>query len=244
MTEKVCTFCGELKPYEAYQINSQHKSGRTSRCRLCLSLGRKARYHADHAASLAKHRANYANNKNRILETNARSRARHKDKVRARKQAEYQRNKNDPLWVAAQKEYRKSNAEAKADYDRRYRSENREKYREQKRRYVKNNPAITRAIRSSYKARRRTAESGGCTTREVRIWLESKTLICGWCLSDCSGAFHIDHIQPLARGGLHEIANLTIACPDCNMAKKAKDPFLFALAQALDEVLARRKLTV
>lgn len=242
MSEKVCTFCGEMKPYDAYQRNSHHKTGRSPRCKSCISQVNRTRYYADHEASLAKHRANYAEHKTRILESNARSRERHKDSVKLRKLAEYERNKADPQWLATQKEYRRKNAEAKADYDRRYRSENREKYRQQKRNYVSKNPAITRAIRASYKARRRTSENAGCTTRLVGLWLETKTLVCGWCLSDCSDDFHIDHIQPLARGGLHEITNLTIACPDCNMSKKAKDPFLFALEQALDEVLVRRKL--
>ena len=35
---------------------------------------------------------------------------------------------------------------------------------------------------------------------------------------------HLDHVVPLARGGLHEDANLQLLCPPCNLNKHAKDP--------------------
>ena len=40
--------------------------------------------------------------------------------------------------------------------------------------------------------------------------------------------YHLDHIIPMAKGGLHEDANLQILCAFCNMSKNAKDPLVFA----------------
>ena len=39
--------------------------------------------------------------------------------------------------------------------------------------------------------------------------------------------FHIDHIKPLSKGGKHELLNLQLLCPTCNLNKSAKDPVDF-----------------
>ena len=40
--------------------------------------------------------------------------------------------------------------------------------------------------------------------------------------------FHLDHIVPLAKGGLHASGNVQLLCPNCNSRKSAKDPIDFA----------------
>jgi|GEM_PF-2331190 len=44
---------------------------------------------------------------------------------------------------------------------------------------------------------------------------------CTYC-GDENGPFHIDHIFPLALGGLDSSENLTVACRSCNLRKGAK----------------------
>ena len=39
--------------------------------------------------------------------------------------------------------------------------------------------------------------------------------------------YHIDHIKPLSKGGKHELDNLQLLCPTCNLTKAAKDPVDF-----------------
>jgi 5-methylcytosine-specific restriction endonuclease McrA len=36
------------------------------------------------------------------------------------------------------------------------------------------------------------------------------------------GKFHVDHIMPLAKGGLHCYTNVQVAHPKCNLSKKDK----------------------
>jgi len=50
---------------------------------------------------------------------------------------------------------------------------------------------------------------------------------CAFCFS-MLGKFHIDHIQPLTKGGTNYISNIQLLCPRCNQTKYNKDPFIFA----------------
>jgi 5-methylcytosine-specific restriction endonuclease McrA len=39
----------------------------------------------------------------------------------------------------------------------------------------------------------------------------------------CSGPFeHVDHVKPIAKGGLNVLSNMRPACGSCNSAKRAK----------------------
>ena len=45
---------------------------------------------------------------------------------------------------------------------------------------------------------------------------------CQYCLMHQSlqgATFHVEHILPRAKGGTDELANLTLACPSCNLRK-------------------------
>jgi 5-methylcytosine-specific restriction endonuclease McrA len=90
--------------------------------------------------------------------------------------------------------------------------------------WVENNPERRRAIAKSYKARRRTVERDGISGPELLRWTAAQEKVCHWCGVDCSSGFHVDHVMPLARGGLHEVENLAIACAPCNLSKQAKHP--------------------
>lgn len=95
--------------------------------------------------------------------------------------------------------------------------------------WVKRNPEARRAIANNYKHRRRAQESGGVSTARLRAWTDAQTKRCVWCSTDCQEAFHVDHVVPLSKGGEHELTNLAIACPTCNLRKSAKMPLEWAL---------------
>ena len=45
--------------------------------------------------------------------------------------------------------------------------------------------------------------------------------MCGICKQFIVGKFHVDHVIPLSKGGLHSYANTQPAHPDCNQRKSA-----------------------
>lgn len=45
---------------------------------------------------------------------------------------------------------------------------------------------------------------------------------CGICGEFISGDFHVDHVKPLARGGMHGYINTQPAHPSCNLRKGAR----------------------
>lgn len=118
--------------------------------------------------------------------------------------------------------------EKKSSYDKVYKARDPEKWKQRARRWVKANPEKRRAIMFSYTARRRAQEKQGDSTAAIRQWIKSAKKVCYWCEAKCSRGYHVDHYQPLSKGGKHEISNLVIACAKCNLKKNARDPFKFA----------------
>jgi 5-methylcytosine-specific restriction endonuclease McrA len=50
---------------------------------------------------------------------------------------------------------------------------------------------------------------------------------CAICRVSIRAGYHLDHIMPIARGGLHEPRNLQLLCATCNVRKNAKDPITY-----------------
>lgn len=135
-----------------------------------------------------------------------------------------------------------ASAEKKA-YDKIYQEENKDKIQARTKAYqartseqrnitvrawAKKNPEKRRAISNAYKHRRRAIEKAGSTTAELREWEASVKKDCYWCGKKKLKKYHVDHYQPLSKGGAHTVSNLVIACPRCNLTKSAKDPYFFA----------------
>lgn len=79
------------------------------------------------------------------------------------------------------------------------------------------------ADRARMVSRRELYEGGPKAWEELR-WDLYKAYggVCQYCSEIIVGAFHIDHILPVAKGGNNDIANLTLACPPCNLSKGSK----------------------
>ena len=90
----------------------------------------------------------------------------------------------------------------------------------------------TKELKSEYANRRRArhlAQMGQVSYRIKSLLKESQGNRCAFC--KCSlkrKKAHLDHVVPLARGGLHDDSNLQILCSNCNHRKGAKDPIVFA----------------
>lgn len=105
-----------------------------------------------------------------------------------------------------------------------YRMKNREACRQRVKRWRKLNPE--KRIASDKKAalkrfgdKRRKGNYGFLDTRLVSNY-QSK--ICGICSLKIDSNFHVDHVIPLSRGGEHNLENLQLVHPICNLTKGRK----------------------
>ena len=88
-----------------------------------------------------------------------------------------------------------------------------------------------RKYQNEYNRRRRARKVNqlGIITDYVRAKLDTIKR-CGVCYErfSKSNPKHIDHVMPIARGGLHDNGNLQVLCRSCNSSKHARDPVEFA----------------
>ena len=124
----------------------------------------------------------------------------------------------------SQKKYRESNYEKRAAYTREWRKEARKnpEFRKKNHERADRWRAANLTEYNLLKAARRAKMKGIKILKEdISNW-ESR--ICGICSKYIEDKFHIDHIIPLTRGGKHEVENLQLAHPSCNMSKYNKLP--------------------
>lgn len=89
--------------------------------------------------------------------------------------------------------------------------------------YRKQDPFRYRASDHAKNAKRKRAP-GYHTAEDERRQYEKQHGLCFWCNDPVGSEFHIDHIQPLARGGTNNADNICVACPYCNLHKWAHSP--------------------
>lgn len=83
-------------------------------------------------------------------------------------------------------------------------------------------PKTPEAKRAARQRHRSPVGSGGFSGKELRRLGDSCDWCCHWCGVSCKDNYHVDHIQPLSKGGSNRIENICISCPPCNLKKGAK----------------------
>lgn len=136
-----------------------------------------------------------------------------------------------------QAERRAANLDAFRKRDRAWRAKNRTKVREAYRRWWDRDPEKAKRIYVAlvHKRRARKLQVGGThTAADLAAILKAQGHRCIYCRVDLRKVKrHVDHIQPLARGGSNDKTNLQYLCQPCNAAKGARDPVEFAQEQGL-----------
>lgn len=81
---------------------------------------------------------------------------------------------------------------------------------------------------ASHKRRALMRNAGGRTSEglSAKLFALQKGR-CACCKKPLGKKFHMDHITPLARGGLNSDENIQLLTPTCNHQKHAKDPIVF-----------------
>jgi 5-methylcytosine-specific restriction endonuclease McrA len=224
---KACSKCKRHLSCSLFAADRRASDGLQSQCRDCSNSAKRSRYQADPDGARKRQNDYYHANKAAVSESNAKSRVKRADKIKAHKRAAYLRDKERPEFVQRLRAYGAANKDAKREYDREYRRRNAEKLDALKRAWRSENKDKVSAVRQNYKHRRRAQEEGGISSADLMAWKRAQPKVCYWCGKKCARNFTVDHYQPLAKGGKHEASNLVIACRPCNVKKNAKDPEQF-----------------
>lgn len=113
--------------------------------------------------------------------------------------------------------WRAANPERKIEQNRQYREKNQEREKHRKLNWWMGKIGAIDP----------TAPAATATAVARRVWLFGNC--CAYCGGD--GPLHLDHVQPLSRGGLHTPGNLVPACQRCNISKQAKPVEAWYLSQ-------------
>ena len=144
-------------------------------------------------------------------------RADNHEKVRAREKRGYERRHEKE--ILRMRSYKAQRKEQDAAYAKAYYEINAEDRRAYARQWGLENPEQRRQINARRRARERNAFIEDIDRQTV---LEHDEGICGICEEPVDrDNFHIDHIVPLSRSGLHCYANVQVAHPQCNLEKWA-----------------------
>lgn len=89
------------------------------------------------------------------------------------------------------------------------------------------NPEAARTRGRNYRARLYAAD-GEHTGDDIKALFVKQKGRCIYCSKGLGDTYHVDHIQPLSRGGSNHPANLQLTCGPCNNNKRATDPIEYA----------------
>ena len=227
--ERACSDC-------KVEISGRH--GNANRCEPCVKEKRKARAaaraRAYRAANPEKARASdrawYAANlekKRAVARASMRARREaNPEKALALALAWYTANHGKVL--AQRRVRRASNHEKVLEQERAWREANPEKMRAYTLARRVANPEKIRAYTRARRARK--LNQIGTVRPDVEAYLlglQGARCAAPWCgkaLKAKPRDFHLDHINPLSRGGLHDDANLQLLCAPCNQRKSATKP--------------------
>jgi len=143
-----------------------------------------------------------------------------KDKYTPSKKREYYENNKIKI-KENMKEYNKKNKEVLRDKKLEYYQENRELILDRNREWRRNNRDKVNAKEGRRNANKLNQTPNDQTTLEKSMiralyWI-SKVLS-----NSCEEQFHVDHIHPLSRGGIHEFNNLQVLSAEENLKKSNK----------------------
>jgi hypothetical protein len=133
----------------------------------------------------------------------------------------YEANKEQAL--ARQRKWRESNREKAAEYHRKWREDNPDKELKCRRNWQKANPGKVKEI--SHNRRAKIKGNGGKLSKDIvqkLLTLQKGKCVC--CGASLGNDYHLDHIVPLALGGMNDDFNVQLLTPKCNMSKGSKHP--------------------
>jgi 5-methylcytosine-specific restriction endonuclease McrA len=207
---KVCTKCKVEKVLEEFYAHKRGKHGRLAECKVCNKI-----YRAENKEKIAAYSKIYgAENKEKIAARGKLYRKENKEKVRIRRKKYKIENKEK---IAAQRKiYNAKNAKQIAAQRKEWWSENKEKMSA----YYKKHSARYAARNARRHAMKLNATPPDADLKVIQEFYKSAHRV-----SKCLGIpMHVDHVQPLSKGGLHIESNLRVISATENLRKNNKMP--------------------
>ena len=209
---KTCTKCKCTKDISLFHKNKASSDGYRTICKDCI-----AKYAKINAVTIAQYKKTWE----------------HINQEHIKIQKKLYREQNKDSIAEGKKRWVENNPDkVKANYERALKRKQEIKYVSP---WALNNPDKVSEIKKNYKHRRRTKErEGSVTTSELVEWLRYIPKVCEYCRTSCESTYHIDHIEPLSKEGKHELSNLAISCPTCNMTKSNKTLLVWFAQKAIE----------
>ena len=142
---------------------------------------------------------------------------------------------------AAVKRWRKEHPEECKTANKKWHEKHPECMLESHKRWRDNHPEVMKQWRANhpesnvlYCSRRRArinGSSGNHTALDVAQIRAEQDNLCYYCGEPLGRSYHVDHKQPLSRGGSNDRSNLCCACPSCNLRKHDATESEFVLRQ-------------
>jgi len=129
------------------------------------------------------------------------------------------------------KTWHKNNRNKKRIINARYRAKNLEKVKDSIKNHYLLFPEKYTEYRNNRRARLKNAPGNGIPSKFIKELIEKQSGLCVYCKE--KKPLTLDHIVPLASGGLHDISNAQMVCKSCNSSKGKKDPFDFAKSRGM-----------
>jgi len=219
-TSKECTKCCDVKCVSLFQKDATKNDGLHPHCKACRKQHRdkNKEYYDNYAEQYRKDNKKIINKKMR--EYNKKN----KERISMNHKQYYLDNK-ERLNEYAKKNYRENIEKNREDAKKRYyenidrRKVTAKAWRETNKEEIR----FTKRLESHLRREKvREVDDGTITKKAILDMLEAQKWMCNICDVDLMMGYHIDHIIPISKEGIHSISNIQILCPLCNMSKGAK----------------------
>lgn len=205
------------------------KATKTPEERLAVKLACTAKWRAENVERQREYRKKYYAENREILRAKKlalRQQTRAQEAAYSREY--YQRKRLERLAYAAA--YRAANKALLQLRMQAWRDANKDIAHASQKAWLAKNPGISTVYTRERRARK--SGNGGRLSRGIiKKLMALQDGRCAYCLADLTLGHHLDHKQPLSRGGRHTDENVHLTCPLCNMRKhnKTHEEFLALL---------------
>lgn len=148
-------------------------------------------------------------------------RKKNKSKVKKWKRDDYLRNRDK--YIERSRKHYIEHTEIKKEYSRKYQQGHIEIVIDRIKDWKRHNPEKVKSYTENRRAQKKVG-GGFVSSNDISALYQIQGGLCYWCSKPVDENYHLDHLIPLSRGGLHTINNVVISCPKCNVTKNNKTP--------------------